>query len=241
MTMLPLDIARRAARQECDAASVFLVTPDSPHVIREAAALVATAVTPLTLDEVRERVSFYVPRVAADAWAALDSLTAGTLPDWPSRGRGLVLLAKRVWDDALLLAGTASHELAHAADDEHATKHALGGVRHAAGYVLCDCVRGHAEGGPYTQNATAHYILGGADLDAWIEGACAVLRDTYQLSPHEVAVQRATLTSCAASLRALCFHGEGTPIARFLARCVKLGWEPPAEWRPAIVATEVSP
>lgn len=215
MRPLTLDDARTAVRAACARAGVSLVTPDMASPVRAAVRLVISATTPLTLGQVAQRVSFYLPRLASEVVALLPS---SILLAVPSLSLGpTVYLSERAWADPVTLVGVVAHELGHAAQDAEASRYGtLGGVAHGLAYVSCDLLRSNAEATCYVADLSAAVMLGGVAPGAWIDATLEGLRSTYHLDDHALDHARAVLLSAAGSLACHVLHGRDTPFEGIL-------------------------
>lgn len=228
--MFPIDKVQRVVREVCTRHGVLLVTPDSPNALREAVHLSIAAVTPLTFEEARSRVSFYLSKLLPEVLGLIRA-AAPWLPD-AELSKPVISLAPVVWEDLVALVGTAAHELVHHGEDlaARSAQGVLGSVTHGGAYLLCDCVRGNSEGLSYTQNLTSEVVLGGRSADAYIEGVLSRLKTTYRLGDTELGNQRRTLTSCADSLRAEVLHGVGSPVEELFRALIVEGMTLPSPW-----------
>lgn len=239
MTPPPIDLVRSCVRALCARHHVALVTPESPSALRSAVHLTVAAVSPLTLPQVKQRASFYVPELVEEAYdlltAAVPSPVAGFLPavDAP-----VVLLSLVAWESAVILCGTGPHEVGHHLQDLRARKAVgvVGSIVHGAAYVIHETVRGDSEVTVYTHDLAAAVIVGGVDPDAHAAGLLDVLRSSYRLGDHALAHTAQTLASASASLKARQLPGVGTPLHELLRDLVTGGWDP-GEWREAITGS----
>jgi Zn-dependent protease with chaperone function len=226
MNTIPLDMARAVAASECEAAGVTLITPESLSMLRLAAYLTVTATTPLTLEQARERVSLYVPRLAADL-VDLARLASPALGNLIAIDRACVVVGDGAWNDGALLAGVIAHELGHHRRDV-ATRGGLGVVGSALwglAYLAHPAVRLWEEGTCYTCDVTAAVILRGVDPLAAGDDAERSLRSIYRADPLSLAIGSDAIRACVASLRARQLHGVDTSIHRVLRALVKRGWD----------------
>lgn len=232
----PIDKVQRVVREVCTRHGVMLVTPESPSVLREAVHLTIAAATPLTFEEARGRVSFYLSKLLPEV-IGLIRAAAPWLPD-PELSKSVISLSPTVWEDLIALVGTAAHELVHHGEDcaARGSQGVLGSVTHGGAYLLCDCVRGNSEGLSYTQNLTAEVVLGGRDPAVYIEGVLSRLKTTYRLGDTELENQRRTLSSCADSLRAEVLHGVGSPVEELFHALVAEGMTLPSPWSERLAA-----
>lgn len=223
MMPIPLDMARAVAADECEAAGVTLVTPESLPALRLAAYLTVTATTSLTLAQARERVSLYVPQLAAD----LAHLAAPALGGAVALDRPCIVVGEGAWGDGALLAGVIAHELGHHRRDL-ATRGGLGVVGSALwglAYLTHPAVRLWEEGTCYSCDVTAAVILRGVDPLVAGDDAERSLRSIYRADPLSLAIGSDAIRSCVASLRARQLHGTGTSIHHVLRALVKRGWD----------------
>lgn len=226
MNTIPLDMARAVAADECEAAGVTLLTPESLSVLRTAAYLTVTATTPLTLAQAQQRVSLYVPRLAADV-ADLARLAVPALGGVLALDRPCIVVGEGAWGDGPLLVGVIAHELGHHRRDL-ATRGGLGVVGSALwglAYLTHPAVRLWEEGTCYTCDVTAAVVLRGVDPLAAGDDAERSLRSIYRADPLSFAIGSDAIRSCVASLRARQLHGTDTSIHRVLRALVKRGWD----------------
>ncbi len=214
MTQLSLTTARSVARHACEVAGVTLVTPVSPSMLRGAIRAAIAATTPLTLDDVTERISVFVPRIVGEIASLLPE---PVLSAYPVDRSPVIYLSDRAWNDPVDLVGIIAHELGHAAQDVVACRTGiLGGVAHGVAYLVCDVARADAEATCYVADLTAHVVLEGADALAYTTATLASLKSVYRLDDHALAHAKATLESASASLACGVLHGTGTPIEGIL-------------------------
>ena len=227
---LDADLARAVARDLATAAGVELVTPESLPIVRDLAYLSVAAVTPLTRDEARQRVSLYVPGWVPEAATVLAAAVPVRVP--LDTSRPLVIVGDLAWADPAALCGTIAHELSH-----HrrylATRGACGlacALTWGAAYAAVPAVRVWEESSCYTCTMTARVILAGASVDDAQASALRSLESIYAATPEALTIGRRVIASCAESLRAGQLHGSDTTVHDVLralsARNVDLGeWE----------------
>ena len=222
---LDADLARAVARDLATAAGVELVTPEALQIVRDLAYLSVAAVTPLTRDEARSRVSLYVPGWVPEA----ASLLASTLRVPLDTSRPLVIVGDLAWADPAALCGTIAHELSH-----HrrylATRGACGlacALTWGAAYAVVPAVRVWEESSCYTCTMTSRVVLAGVSPDDAFAESVRSLESIYAASPEALTLGRRVLSSCAESLRHGQLHGSDTAIHTVLreldARGVDLG------------------
>jgi len=201
--------ARFVTLQACSDADVILVTPQAPSFLRGAVRAAIAATTTLTLAEVEQRVSFYVPEIPREI---IDMLPASVLGRFAIDDRPTIYLSEIAWNDPIILAGVIAHELGHAAQDKAAARMGtLARVAHGVAYLLCDVARADDEATCYVADMTAKIALSGASPEACLAG-CLEAMAFYHLDEHAIAHARAVLESASASLACGVYHGAGTPI-----------------------------
>lgn len=222
--MIPIEIQKEAAVQRAADLSVPLVTPDVPSPVREAICVVAALASPLTLDQVRDRVSFYLPALAGDIWNLIPSPIRDVLHQFNidlSR-TGCVYLSPLAWNCYPL--ATVAHELSHHNRDRivRSSGGIVASVLWSAGYLIHPTIRGWEEGTCRVNDLVSSVIVQGREVDA----AAHEARDgalLYGLPPEGHAVYQASIESAAASLKAGALPGEGTEVQEILRICKKLG------------------
>lgn len=244
MTLPDLDLVRSVVRAEARRVGLTLVTPDSPSLARSAVRLaIAAWSTTLDLEAVEQRVSFYVPRLAADVRNLLSRIhsVAGDVLDVVDLEAPAVYLSSRAWDvDGATLAGVWSHERGHNHRDK-AVRAAMGIVGSAlwgGAYLVHPGIRGWEEGTCYTSDVAARVVLAGDDPGAVAAGAFVSLKG-YDLDAVGEATATAAIRSAAASLKAGALPGVGTPLHETLRALVAGGWDP-GPWAEAIAAERVT-
>jgi hypothetical protein len=213
--VIDLDLVRTVVREESRRVELPAVAPDAPSLSRATARLAIAAWSPLDVEEVDQRVSFYVPRLVRDVRELLGRIPAATLvAEGIDLDGGLVYLSSRAWDvDGATLAGVWAHERGHHLRDK-AVRAAVGVVGSAlwgGAYLVHPTIRGWEEGTCYTCDVAARVILAGDDPDAVARGALVSLRG-YDLTAQGEAIATAAIRSAAASLKAGALPGVGTPL-----------------------------
>lgn len=214
--MIDLDLARSVVRDEARRVGLTLVTPDSPSLARSAVRLAIAAWSPLTLEEVDQRVSFYVSRLASDVRGLLARIhpAADAAAEVIDLEAPAVYLSSKAWDvDGATLLGVWSHERGHDRRDRaaRATLGPIGSALWGGAYLVHTVVRGWEEGTCYTSDVTARVILAGDDPEAVARGALVSLRG-YDLDAQGEATAADTIRSAALSLKAGQLPGVGTPL-----------------------------
>ena len=215
MTALTIQLAREVVQRACDAANVVLIPPGAPSLLRTTARVSAAAMTPLTLDQVEQRASIYVPEMLT---SLVRHLPDNLLKVFPVDVRGAIVLADPVWNDPVDLIDAVAHDLGHRAQEIAAgrTLGIVGVVAHGAAYLLCDLSEANAEATCRVADITARVTLEGADPAAYCEGAIVAMRELYGLDEHALGHAKRVLLSAAASLACGVLHGSGTPIEGML-------------------------
>lgn len=216
MTTLDLDLVRTVCRAEARRVGVTLITPDSPSLARAAVRLTIAALSPLTVEEVGQRVSFFVPRLAAEVIELLARLhpAIGAAAEVLDLEAPAIYLSSRAWDvDGVTLAGVVAHERGHDHRDKatRATMGVIGSALWGSAYLVHRVVRGWEEGTCYTSDVTARVVIAGEDPDEVALGAVGSLRG-YDLDASGEAQAVASIRSAARSLKAGALPGVGTPI-----------------------------
>ena len=214
--MIDLDLARSVVRDEARRVGLTLVTPDSPSLARSAVRLAIAAWSPLTLEEVDQRVSFFVPRIASDVRSLLARIhpAAGAAADAIDLEAPAVYLSSKAWDvDGATLAGVWSHERGHDRRDRavRATMGVVGSALWGGAYLVHPTIRGWEEGTCYTSDVASRVVLAGDDPEAVARGALVSLRG-YDLDAQGEATAADTIRSAALSLKAGQLPGVGTPL-----------------------------
>jgi len=238
VTRPDIDLQRAVARARAVRRGVPLVTPDSPAMLREAAALFVSAVTDRTYDEVRRGVSFYAPRIVGKALSLLPSSVRDVLDvagfDVPATG--LVLLSDAAWNERP--AATLAHEIGHYQQDAAVSAQGIvGSVLWGVGYLAHPLVRGWDEGRCRVNDLVGLVVLDGVPIDEALADARKGA-DLYRLDDAGRALYLAALDSAADSLRAGVLPGVATEIAHTLKALVDSGWDA-GPWAEDIVLSTV--
>lgn len=236
---LELDLVRSVVRAEARRVGLTLVTPDSPSIARSALRLAIAAWSPLTLEEVEQRVSFFVPRIASDVRSLLERIhpAVGDVADVIDLDAPAVYLSSKAWDvDGVTLGGVWAHERGHDRRDRavRATMGVIGSALWGGAYLVHPTIRGWEEGTCYTSDVVARVVLAGDDPEAVARGALVSLRG-YDLDGPGEATAADAIRSAALSLKAGALPGVGTPIHETLQALARAGWKP-GPWAEAIGA-----
>lgn len=219
--MIALDTMRAVTREMCAARGITLVSPTDNPLLRLAVATTIAIASPLTLAEVRERVSNYVSRLLADVVSFLpDSVTSVVDIDAP-----LMLISPIAWNDAGVLAATTPHELGHHARDLGVRAGVppipflppAASLLWGAGYVFVPRVRMWEESTSALANLTVAVVVRNEDPNAAAAGIIAALREAYRPGDAMDAAE-STMASGVASLLAGELPGVGTPVVDVLKR-----------------------
>lgn len=230
MKTIPLDIAQRAARRQCDLAAVDLVLPDDPR--RELVVLVLSLVHSLrgtgwTREHIAERVSVTVPGLGLLAPLLHDVPVVGPVLGFvgDTATRPMVMLSPAAWGDPVTLLGTIAHELGHVGELRAADAHAgpPGSVAWCVAYGLDAAVRAGAEAPCYGADMAHRVLLGDVSPAAAYDAAYASL-DGYGLGWDARILAMDVLTSHRRALEAG-VDPTGT-VARTLGALAAEGWQP---------------
>ena len=222
--MIQIEIQQEAAKQRAADLGVPLVTPDTPSPVREAICAVAALVSPLTLDQVRDRVSFYLPGIAGDIWNLVPAPLRDLLRQFniDLSKTGCVYLSPLAWSCFPL--ATVAHELSHRNRDSvvRASGGIIASVLWSAGYLIHPTIRGWEEGTCHVNDLVSSVIVNGRNPDMAANEALDGVA-IYNLTPEGRAIYQAAIESAAASLKAGALPGDGTEVQEILKICKKLG------------------
>lgn len=210
---IDLDASRATVRAVFARHGVTLVSPDSHAIVRTIVQTVIAAATPLTIADVRARISAYVPQVPTEAAALLSAIpnvpavlsqgaTAAGLDEFMRRP--MILVGDLAWNDGAMLLGVAAHELSHHRRNraEAADCGIVCSLVWGIAYLMSESVRSWEEATCYVNDITADVILHGTPPAAARDRALQSLASPVygSMTAGARGIAQAAFASAAASL-----------------------------------------
>lgn len=227
-----IEFARDVCRAMMRRFNVDLITPESPSVMRDAVTLAIAAASPLTVAEVRQRVSVYVPRLVDDVRDLLPAPMAEYL-----NGQS-VMVSPVAWEDSMSLLCVTAHELGHHLRDKAARDRQgiVGSVLWASAYLIHPTVRTAEECQCFEHNLTMRTVVANEDPDFVMNRTIEGLVN-YSASAQGMVYARAALGSARRSLGKGQLPGVDTPAHLTLREMMSRGWTPAERWLKVIERT----